>query len=439
MVYTDHYEAVLNTAREKINRAAADKACPVFAFTSNLDIVLHWDPEIYCRILEQYLIEQPHSEPGDLIESMYDFARITAGYVCQGRGGNFDITNSHVCEYLRTAFRSELSLGGTCAQGAAALGSVGFPVSVHLTDCSHEVCSMLNHKGTTAIKEGRLVPVAELETDDPPVSHFILQFNAGDRIRVLGREVEIPVSNRLILFYDTMQKKVPIDEGFFQYWEREHKEIRPSSFLVSGFDAIIDEDVMTAHLDRLEEFLDRFGKNHPYAVRYLEGAYYMNPAVKRMVFSRLSPYMDMIGMNEEELEEQVRRIGGTADISTPEGVIHALDMVLSVFKSGGVVLHTKDYSLYYGKEVRQKIEDGLTMGNLMSATRARIGIYGTLDELRETLKLPLSRRGVDFCEKSECTERKGQLVVVPSRYLEHPKYTIGLGDTFVSGVHTCFL
>jgi len=30
------------------------------------------------------------------------------------------------------------------------------------------------------------------------------------------------------------------------------------------------------------------------------------------------------------------------------------------------------------------------------------------------------------------------LVAVPSRYMERPRYTIGLGDTFTAGVQICF-
>ena len=439
-MYTDRYREVLDQIPDRIARAKRERKVPVLAFTSNLDIVLHWNAETYSRILDRYLKEEPCLRAGDTMKDMRDFARISAYYVARGKGGNFDIESPDVCSFLRESFTSELSLGGTCAQGAAAIGTVGFPVSVHLTDMCREVLSMLDHEGTTVVRDGKLVPVMEGVSGLPPVAHIILQFSAGDKVRVRGKEVTVPLSNRLILFYDRMQKKVPVSEEFLRFWEKEETDAEPASFLASGFDAIVEEPVMADHAERLETFFGNIRKNHRNTATYFEGAYYMNPSLKTMIFSRLSPFMDMIGMNEEELEAQVERLGRKADLSGPEGVIRALDMVLEACPAGGVILHTKDYAMYYGRERRDfDIESGLTMGNLMSSTRARTGRYGNLQDLRDSLQLQLSERGLAFWEEASKLRTFRQLTIVPSRYLEHPKYTIGLGDTFVAGVHTCFL
>jgi ADP-dependent phosphofructokinase/glucokinase len=77
----------------------------------------------------------------------------------------------------------------------------------------------------------------------------------------------------------------------------------------------------------------------------------------------------------------------------------------------------------------------------MAATRARTGRYGSLQDCRESLALPLSERGKTFAQAF--LQLAGQnedmaLAVVPSRYIEHPRYTIGLGDTFTAGVQISF-
>ena len=84
------------------------------------------------------------------------------------------------------------------------------------------------------------------------------------------------------------------------------------------------------------------------------------------------------------------------------------------------------------------IEMGLTLGNLMSGTRARIGKYGTKEDCRKSLELGLSRIGLEFAERLSHIQRKHTAVLVPSRYMEKPRYTIGLGDTFVAGMQLCF-
>jgi ADP-dependent phosphofructokinase/glucokinase len=82
---------------------------------------------------------------------------------------------------------------------------------------------------------------------------------------------------------------------------------------------------------------------------------------------------------------------------------------------------------------------GLTMGNLPAGTRARIGSYGTRQDLRETLRVPLSEMGLDIARQAEEYKGSKHLVVVPSRLMEHPKFTIGLGDAFLAGVQICFM
>lgn len=438
MAYQDRYLECLDEIPKLIEYCNDNNNAPIFAYTSNLDIVLHWDIDTYNNILDKFLKEEPYIKEGDTIKTMGDFARITSYYVMRGLGGNFDITNIEVCNYLRKSFNSELALGGTCAQGAAAFGTVGFPVNVHLTDSCKEVCEMMNHVGTKAIKENKKVPIMDAISNEEPIYHFILQFKKDDKLKVFGEEINIPSSNRLILFFDQVHKEVPISQGFLDYWTMAEEE--PASYSLSGFDAIVDTQIMDSRLDEIEPHLNAIKKKHPNTIFYYEGAFYMNPEVKELATERLSKYLDILGANEEELEEQLKRYGVEVDISNPDDVFCGLDIMIHRIPVKGIVLHTKDYAMYYGKELDGiDIEQGLTIGNLMSATRARIGRYGNLKECKDTLQLPLSKIGLEFVEAARNRNTDNIIKVVPSRYMEYPKYTIGLGDTFVAGVHTCFI
>ena len=414
---------------------------PVFGMTSNLDIVLKWDAERFNELLDRYLHEAPVSRVGEVMREVSDFVRISADYMIRGLGGNFDIGTGELCDFLRGYFDTELALGGTCAQGAAALATIGVPVNVHISDMSREVCAQMDREGLTAIDGGAMVPVAEAASDEPPVCHFILQYRKGDIIRIAGEEYEIPSSNRMILFFDKMQKDPPFDESFFSYWENAKQE--PSSLLVSGFDAIVDEEVAAEKTDALTQFIAKLRKRSPGVKVYFEGAFYMNPDVKTLFMRRLGPSADMVGMNEEELAAHIEALGGRADLSCIRGITEALETMLREFSLRGVVLHSKDHAIYYGAPLQGvSIEDGLTMGHLMACTRAVTGHYGTLEEIKKVLYEPLSETGLALaCEAESWTDPTGErsLAVVPSICLEQPKYTVGLGDTFVAGVHTCFI
>lgn len=437
MAYQDKYETYLNEIPADIAYCRETGRRHVFGYTSNYDVVLKWDVNVYNEILKEFLKEEPKAQPGDTIDNMEDFARISSYCLMKGIGANFDITSVEVCEYLKSHFASEPALGGTCAQGAAALAALGFPMVVQLTDKCKEVCEMMNVADMRVVKGDKLVPIMEGASQEAPVYHMILQFTKDDKIVIGGEEYPIPVSNRLILFYDKIHKITPIDQCFFDYWNTHTDKI--ASYLASGFDAVIDTKIMEERLDQLCAHFETMRRANPDFIFYLEGAYYMNPEVKEMLFKRLAPYANIIGTNEEELVAQNEKYGVMTDVSSLDSVIEGLDSMMERYGIKGVVLHTKDYSMYYGEKLKNTdIEKGLTMGNLMSGTRARIGKYGTQEECRESLSLSLSPTGLAFHDRLEQLPLKKQAVLVPSRYLEHPKYTIGLGDTFVSGVHTCF-
>jgi ADP-dependent phosphofructokinase/glucokinase len=79
------------------------------------------------------------------------------------------------------------------------------------------------------------------------------------------------------------------------------------------------------------------------------------------------------------------------------------------------------------------------MGNLMACTRARTGRYGSYEDCQDSLACPLSETGLRFYEELGTMKLTHDVRLVPSRYMEKPKYTIGLGDTFVAGVQMAFV
>ena len=438
--YLDRYADYLDKLQEEITCGDKTARRPLVGFCSNADVVLAWDAASYNRILQKHLHAEPDQGRGEQIASMEDFARISSWYITQGLGGNMDISNAEVCEELLASFRTEPALGGTGAQAAAALGAIGIPADVHLTDRSKPVCAMLGGSGIMMIENGARIPVEDCQDQASPVYHFILQFRKDDNNEVGGKQFRIPCSNRLILFYDPIHRNLPIAADYCRYYENASQNL--TSYLLSGFDAVVDTSVIEERLEMLSSHIARVKERNPQMVCYLEGAFYLNPEVKSRVMHQLGALADVVGMNEEELAEAVAEFGQTIDLDDAAQVLDGIKLYRKHFGLRGIVLHTKDYALYDGKPLTGiDMEQGLTLGNLMAATRARTGRYGTWQDCADSLALPLSERGKAFVQRF--TELSGQdedavPVVVPSRYIEHPRYTIGLGDTFTAGVQICF-
>lgn len=438
MAYIDKYRNYLESVPDVIERCRASGKRPVLAYTSNLDAIVEWDVESFNRLLAQYLEEEPSCEEGETVGNMRDFAKIVSYYAVNGLGGEVEITSGGVIERLKDYFDIYYGLGGTCAQGAAALGTLGVPVLIHITDQSPEVAAWLDDKEIESVKGRRSVPIRECVAEEKPVIHLIIQYDKGDVIRCGDKEYEVPVSNRLIMGYDKVHKVMPVRQDFLEYLE-EHAGMM-CSYDISGFNAIVEPEVLKERIGQLALHYRTLRTRNPRLKIYFESAHFISAGCRDLLYDTLAGHMDIMGMNEEELVNLAGKKSHPVDKDDIRSVIKGLDYMLELYPVKGIVMHSKDYALYYGDMMEGvDVEMGLTLGSLMSGTRARIGRYGTMDDCRESLKLPLSPTGTGFAQTLGEMDLKHEAVLVPSRYMEKPRYTIGLGDTFVAGMQLCFM
>ena len=437
-MYTDRYQEYLQLVPDKIRRCEETGRRAVLAYASNLDVLVRWNCESFNRFLAEYLKEEPSFQEGDEIASEEDLARILSYFVIHGLGGEVDITSRKVIDVLTEYFDVEYGLGGTCAQGAAALGSMGIPVLVHITDCSKDVIRQMSGIRIEAVKHGRAVPVETCVSGEEALCHFIVPFTKDDVIRVFGKEYKVRLSNRLIMGYDTVHKVLPVEEEFLAYCEKNAKDI--CSYDISGFNAVTDRKIMQERLERLAVHYRSVKEKNPDCRIYFESAHFINNEIREYTYQTLAEVIDIMGMNEEELVDLTRTRGYAVDKDSLDSILKGLEELIKVYPVHGFVVHSKDYALYFGKDMPgTDIEQGLTLGNLVSGTRARTGRYGSVSDCRETLKLELSGTGLAFAKELEGYHLPYKVVLVPSRYMEKPATTIGLGDSFVAGMQICFL
>jgi ADP-dependent phosphofructokinase/glucokinase len=438
MPYLDKYKLYLEDLQNCLDTVDKTGHHTVFGYTSNLDVLMKWDVHKFNQLLAQYLVDPPMAKEEDSISDLSSFARIVSYYVMNGLGGEINVTDIRVCNYLQGLFKTYPALGGTCAQGAAALGALGVPLVAHITDRSKEVCRFMNYPTISLFSAGKLRPADQAGSEEAPVCHMILQYNKGDIIRINGDEYVIPESNRLILDYDHIHSKLPIDPDFLAYCE--HNADKVYSYNISGFNAITDLSILKERVAELKEHYFKIKGKNPDCRIYFEGAHYLNSKCKDYAFSALSECVDILGMNGEELVDLCREHGRRVNESNLESILSGLELVREIYPVKGIVMHTKDYSMYYGEKMEKtNLEKGLTLGNLMSGTKARIGRYGSYHDCEESLSLPLSPIGLKLVEELEELSLNQYTCMVPSKYMEHPVDTIGLGDTFVAGMQIGFL
>lgn len=161
-------------------------------------------------------------------------------------------------------------------------------------------------------------------------------------------------------------------------------------------------------------------------------------AYKEHILRHFGSMVDMFGINEDELADILHLNGKTVNIHDLDSILHGLEFMIEKYAFRNIVLHTKEYALYYGSDRHDDIEPCLFFANLLAATRARIGKDGSKEDLQETLALPDSQQGITLQQHTQNRILKRHLAVSPAKYISKPVCTIGLGDTFVAGFQICF-
>ncbi|MCR4746622.1 MAG: ADP-dependent glucokinase/phosphofructokinase [Lachnospiraceae bacterium] len=407
-------------------------------YTSNLDLICDFDVERLNELLKLHWKYDPDRElkPAKLIKTTEELLETIVYFCINGIGGEVDIENT---DELLGLFEFKKGMGGTCVQAALALAEIGAESLVHLTDDSKEVCELLDSPYVyVAGDNGKLVHSLELRQHNDQELHCIIQFQKGGIVRIADKEWEIPTSNRLILTKITVNETVPFDERYFNWIEKNADRV--SSNLLSSFNCIADKNVVKERLDYLAGHVKRYHERNPDGIVFYEDAHYHSKEIREMVLKEVYPMSDIVSMNEEELAYTVKELYeeklDKEDISSCIDAVRRLINDLHVKK--GIVVHTKDYGVYIGKTLPIDIESGIMYGNIIATAKAINGWYGTKEQIKEVIKLEMSPKGLKYKKEIEEKEYAEEIIMVPSRYVDRPKYTIGLGDSFVGGLQMCF-
>lgn len=411
---------------------------PAMGYTSNLDILCDFRIEILNQLLNEHMpgvdLNQLHAAKS--IKTVEDFIATVVYFCRSGIGGEVDIEEFGIIENL---FSEKYGVGGTSAQAAMALAAVGCSSIIHLTDDSKELCELLNSPHIyTVSANGKLIHTSEVSSVTEQEIHYIIQFKKGDVIRSGNQKIVIPVSNRLILTKITVNETVPFSKPYFEYIEKHAQNI--SSNVLSSFNAIKDEKILRERLEATKKHIRKYKEKNASGVVFFEDAHYHSDMIRKLCIETLYSEVDIVCMNEEELSLTLNMYQFPID---PQNILSCIEGVqylkenLNIHK--GIIVHTKDYSMYTGDKLDFDIESGLMYGNMLATCKAMAGWYGSRKQISEILALPLSQKGVDNREAVAKSSYASNTVIVPTKYIDRPKYTIGLGDSFVGGVQICFM
>ena len=428
---------IYNELADVISRRNSAGLYTAMGYSSNLDILLDFDVDTLNELLGRYVPDGVLEDmrPAALISSHRELLETIVYYCSNGIGGEADISDP---DLIRNSFPCKNGMGGTAVQAALALERLGAQSVVHLSDDSEEVRSQLDYPCIRVpLSADTLGGAMDVRQRNPQEVHVILQFQKGGVIRLGSGEVTIPVSNRLILTKNTVNVTLPLDENYLG-WIEKHAEC-VSSNVLSSFNCILDPDVLRERLERVKSHVDAYRAANPDGIVYFEDAHYHDKTVRRLCIETLYPHVDIMSMNEEELKYTLDMFGKPVDIDDILSCVEGVDYLRKTCGiRKGVIVHTKDYAMYSGDRTGLDIERGMVYGALLATAKAAFGSYGSDEQIRSILDGELSGRGISAMETASSHGLDERVCVVPTFYLDKPKYTIGLGDSFTGGVQLCF-
>lgn len=344
------------------------------------------------------------------IESERDLVISILGYLALGAGGEHHVSSLDVLTAFAQRFDTRIALGGTSVRAGLMMSRLGVPAVLHLV-CFNEHFRQLLPANVDYLSSGY---------DDAVFPHLILQYERGTTVRAGDVRLCAPVSNRLIYVNDPANENLAISDQLGVLLAS------ASLFLVSGFNAIADEAVLS---DRLLTVRDHLHRLPPGALVYYEDAGFHQPGFTRHVHDALLDSVDIYGLNEDEMQAY---LGRRVDLGSATDVTDALNALRALIPVPTIVVHTQHWSAAVGADAH-RFATALDQGMIAATTRYQHGDGFSDADLANTRD---TRRGVGAMAFAvELGQAMSGFVCCrPGFEVYVPKpTTVGLGDTFVGG------
>lgn len=430
-------------------RAAVERAgVPwhlALGFTNSIDRIVNLNGSVLAALAKAEAVDAPAPAarvftPAELTGALLHFAQ-------SGHGGEVWLGEPQVGNWIAGNFRGRTQVGGTGVRAANTVAALGFAALLHVTNLAAEQATLIDGSGRIVIPTamGLRSPIAAVRPGDPLMEHFIFQFQSGMTVPVAAGTIVAPRANRVIVSLDPDNFRHPIDPWFVEAVADPAHPVRWA--LVSGFSQVTDTAMCQARLAETVAAISRWQRKPAPPRVHLELGAMPSPRLLGIILEQLSPAVDSIGLNEDELAAILDMQGMPAPArSNINDTAAALQRLQSRFSVPRLSLHTQHYCLTVSRFDPAIEQQALLYASLVAGSFARRADFASAAGLRQTLAQAMpSATGLALEQTLTATTRWRNgisrssdvwLVFVPTLAVSHPATTIGLGDSFTGGVLT---
>ena len=384
-----------------------------------------------------------------------------------GTGAEWMIKDVEVFEWLKQTFRkgSFKRMGGNMGIMSNVLSELGASrVVPNVASMSKLQLSFFSKRSIYIPFNGELYNVSEMgpelenivpdENDLPELMHFVFDFRKDDEVTFSGQKFTVPRENRFIATYDPLNFRLYMNEHFGKYSLEHVAEM--DGAIISGYHMLPDDeksvykDKIDLSLKQLQSWKELRKDLHI----HVEFGHFFSDDVALYTFSTISPVVDSMGMNEDELA-MLAGLNGVDPMQIlamdSMAIAEAAISLCDHFGLCRMLVHTREFVLSVSCKKDDDPEVIIEAMGFGVSCAAVFACYGKLADRKTMLELASeipeseigkkesSRLAGHIDEKLECNALCGvhnsyQVSIVPTRLCDDPVSTVGLGDTISAAI-----
>jgi ADP-dependent phosphofructokinase/glucokinase len=376
----------------------------------NTDYEIVWNSKVLEDLIVRYGIRNDELAANGAVHSERELVVSILSFLKTGTGGERWVSSSAIIEDFAQKFAMKITLGGTSVRSAIAMRKLGYTSALHLVTINEHVRRLIPHDS----------PYVCSNTEDSSYPHLIVQFGHDTRVRAGDIDLCPGRANRIIYHNDADNITMRLNEDYANLITE------AKVFLISGFNAMQSEELLTDRLASLLRIMARLPKD---ALVFYEDAGFYNPAFNQLIHPLLADHISIFSLNEDELQAHLGRKLDLLDAAAIKAALADLQRQIPV---PIIVVHSMYWALAYGENAA-RVAKALKGGVTMATTRFRYGDDFSVADYEEVEGLAPNPKGAVFAAALQQLFA-GQVCCVPVAHVEQSNATtIGLGDAFVGG------
>lgn len=340
--------------------------------------------------------------------------------ISAGRGGEWMVDSlveggwPDGARWLGELFPPRVTVGGNAGQAANVLSTLGASPLLALTDRSAPQLASLGERVRVVEPDGEVVLAshAAKRPSSARQPHQILEFQAGATTK---RGTRIPRSDRVVLRFEPPSPQ--LDTDFAHLACQLAEQGGAGAALVSGLSKLTPRQAPEV-LYWIAEYSQNLRRNGlPWL--HLEMAYYPDLKHRARVLETLTPWVNSLGMNADELRALAGRDGDPVAVALELAQWYGLDRLH---------VHSDQWVLSVTKGDPERERTALLLSALVASCRAEAGS----PVLPADIPVNAEIAPPDQVPSAVARRDGWSVTVAPTLYLRQPRGTVGLGDTFLS-------